>query len=73
MDRYCPFDSLLLSIRQLIHIDAYERGRVVQSVARPIQEPEVPGSIPHPANLFSFFLPLIQQGLLSVIGASMFS
>ena len=34
---------------------AYQPGRVAQLVARPTQEPEVPGSIPGPATYFCFF------------------
>ena len=39
-------------------------GRIAQSVVRLAQEPEVPGS-------YTFMLPLIQEGQLSVTGESM--
>ena len=46
-------------------------GHVTQSVARLPQEPEVPGSISGQARYFRFFLPLIQEGQLSVTAESM--
>ena len=51
-------------------VRSHKLGRVAQSVGRLTCKSEVLGSIPGLAIL-SFFLPLIQEGQLSVTGESM--